>query len=122
MKEAIYANRGNGPEERLGDLSVCVQLVHGAKPLIAFSIAMPDSGQVLQIEAPLNLQANGDMAFRFDNDGWGNSGVGTLRKASGKAQLTIEPTAAAPDAIKNIRRNYGTYMLPKGECAARIIH
>lgn len=116
LKEPLYAGRGNGHEELLGDQIVCVQILGGKMPTILLSISMPDSGQVLSVRAPITHDRNGVVTFHFDDDSWGNSGDGTLKRRGKIAELTIKQTGAQPDADKNIRRNYGNYSLAAGSC------
>lgn len=78
---------------------------------------MPDSGQILTIRAPVKQLQYGSMIFDFADDGWGNAGHGTLKKIGKRVQLDLEQTGGAPDANKNVRRNYGSYLLSKGSCS-----
>lgn len=116
LKEPLYARRGHGPEELLGNLVVCAQISDDKMPMISISISMPDSGQVLMVKAPMSQQKNSVATFNFDDDGWGNAGRGILQRKGEVVELTLEQTGAQPDADKNIRRNYGTYLLPRAPC------
>jgi hypothetical protein len=116
LKSPLFAERGHGAEEALGDLMVCAKISHEKIPTISLSISMPDSGQVVTIKAPMTQKNNDIATFNFDDDGWGNSGKGKLQRKGDQAELEIEQTGAQPDANKNVRRNYGTYVLSRGNC------
>jgi len=116
LKEPLYAGRELGSEKLLGNLVVGAQISDDKMPMISISISMPDSGQVLMVKAPMSQQKNGIATFHFDDDGWGNSGRGILQRNGEAVELTIEQTNAQPNTDKNIRRNYGTYLLPKVRC------
>ncbi len=68
------------------------------------------------VKAPMSQQKNSVATFNFDDDGWGNAGRGILQRKGEVVELTLEQTGAQPDADKNIRRNYGTYLLPRAPC------
>lgn len=116
LVEPLTAARGNGLDESLGDMIVCLRLQAKPAGLISLSISMPDSGQVVSIKSKVNIKSDGTVAFGFEDDGWGNSGVGTLKRKGDAVELTIEQTGGHPDANKNVRRNYGTYLLRKRSC------
>ena len=118
LRQTLYASSKAGElGEPLGDLWVCAELTTGRSGQdIEVHVSMPDSGQILTIRAPIKPQRHGSMVFDFDDDGWGNSGHGTLKKIGNKVQLNIEQTGSQPDANKNVRRNYGSYVLSKGAC------
>ena len=119
LNEPVYANRGHGPEELLGNLAVCAEVLDGKAPTISFSVSMPDSGQVLMVKASVIKKKNDVTFFQFDDDGWGNSGKGTFQRRGKTAKLIIEKTGSQADANANIGRNYGTYLLSAGHCKWR---
>lgn len=112
----LTATRGSGPDVAIGDLIVCLLVQAKPRESISLRISMPDSGQVVSIKSKVHLRNDGAVAFRFDDDGWGNSGVGTLQRKGDAVEVTIEQTGGQPDANKNVRRNYGTYLLTKRSC------
>nr|WP_315259426.1 hypothetical protein [uncultured Duganella sp.] len=116
LEAPLTATRGNGMDVAIGDLIVCLRVRTKPTELISLSISMPDSGQVVSIKSKVHLRNDRKVAFRFDDDGWGNSGVGTLQRKGEAIELTIEQTGGQPDANKNVRRNYGTYLLTKRSC------
>ncbi|MRX10866.1 hypothetical protein GJ697_23865 [Pseudoduganella sp. FT25W] len=113
LMEYLYGRTGEGKEIPLGYLMVCVRMSEAG---IMFSVDMPDSGQILQVETPVDDDHNGVASFHFDDDGWGNAGRGTFERKGQSGKLSLEPTGARPDANKNIRRNYGEYALSEGAC------
>jgi hypothetical protein len=108
LMEQVHANT-----QPLGYLTVCVRV---SDARIKFSVSMPDSGQILQVDAPVDQDHNGVASFHFDDDGWGNAGRGTFERKGQRGKLFLEQTGAQPGAIKNIRRNYGEYALSEGAC------
>lgn len=103
----------------IGDLIVCAALTDStqAPRMIEVVVTMPDSGQTLNFKAPVTPSGNGKVMFTFDDDGWGNAGRGTLTQIGrNSTKLDIEHTASAPDANKNILRNYGSFTLTRKPC------
>jgi hypothetical protein len=102
----------------IGDMWVCAELDYSAspQPMISVQVAMPDSQQIISVFAPFHTNASGDIAFAFDDDAWGNGGVGTLRTTGDKAVLDLKHTKSTPHATKNVLRNYGTFTLSKRSC------
>ena len=116
LVEPLFADRGKGPEEAIGSLLVCLTVRADPAESISLSISLPDSGQVLSIDSSIHAEHDGSATFKFDDDGWGNSGEGKLQWKGDAVELMIEPTGSQPDANKNVHRNYGTYLLKKVAC------
>ena len=118
LKQAIYASSRPGElGEPLGYIRVCARLARGKTARnIRVTVSFPESGQILDIRVPFTASSDGGVIFDFADDAWGNSGHGTLKRFGAMAQLDIEQTGGRPDADKNVRRNYGRYLLSKGKC------
>lgn len=119
LKQPLYASSGPGQaDSELGDLFVCAVITTGQSGRdIDVNVTMPDSGQTISIYAPLKRLRDGRMVFTFNDDGWGNFGRGSLKISGSEAKLELVNTGSKPDAVPNVRRNYGKFSLSRGTCA-----
>ena len=101
----------------LGIYHSCVKIKSaGPLAMVHFEVYFPDSGQILESEAPAVISAQTGFSFNFV-DGWYNQGKAKVtRNTNGlKLELDIAESASAFSA-KNIHRQYGEYSLVKKNC------
>lgn len=115
--DELEANFGNGKSEPLGKFLMKLVLRKGSH---GYSISlwnrMPDSPQILSVEAA-HVKPNraGVLVFGF-TDGWGNRGRGWVFP-DGRVELDQVGFANTSISSNNIGRNYGDFLLKRKRCA-----
>ena len=82
---------------------------------LAFSSALPDSPQVLEVgPEPAQVDSDGKVFVSFE-DGWNNRGLATLAPSGALTLAIVTPSPSQTSA--NVGRTYGDFQLTKEACA-----
>lgn len=113
----FVADFGNGKKQVLGKYYSCVRIKHaGRLAMVHFEVYFPDSGQLLESEAPAVITGTDGFSFSFV-DGWHNQGKATIGTSAKRLKLELDVVQSATDfSAANIRRQYGEYSLAKKSC------
>ena len=98
-------------DEDGGTMLELVKVDNGVVSFKLTTIQSAPSSRIASIEIE-NLQLNekGVGKFRFDDDGWGNRGKGTIAfKGNNKIKVSVEITKRASDAMWNISEGVQEY-------------
>jgi len=101
----------------LGKYHSCVK-IRSAGPLamVHFEVYFPDSGQILESEAPAVIAGKEGFSFNFV-DGWYNQSRAKVTTNTKGLKLELDVVESASDfSAKNIHRQYGEYSLAKKSC------
>lgn len=98
-------------DEDGGTMLELVKVDNGVVSFKLTTIQSAPSSRIASIEIEdLQLNEKGVGKFRFDDDGWGNRGKGTIAfKGNNKIKVSVEITKRASDAMWNISEGVQEY-------------